>query len=123
MQTNIEELEVNGVKYVKKDSVQTPALSKSGYAIVRCYTAGVFMGHIQEKDMAKGTATLKDARRLWYWAGASSLSQLAMEGTQSPKECKFPCAVNEISLGGVIEIIPVTEKALASINSVSVWKQ
>lgn len=122
MQTNIQEVEINGLKYILKDSVKHEMLSKSGYAIVRCYTAGVFMGYIQESDMAKGTAKLKDARRLWYWAGAASLSQLAMEGTASPKECKFPCAVAEISLGGVIEIIPVTEKAFDSINKIPAWK-
>ena len=116
-------MEINGIKYVQKDSVQSQALSKSGYAIVRCYTAGVFMGYVAESDMAKGTAKLKDARRMWYWAGAASLSQLAMEGTSSPKDCKFPCAVTEIALGGVIEIIPVTEKAYKSISEVKVWQQ
>ena len=66
---------------------------------------------------------LKNARRLWYWAGAASLSQLAMEGTKKPDECKFPCAVLSISLAQVIEIIPCTAKALDSINGVPIWKQ
>jgi hypothetical protein len=123
---NIEhnEVEVNGVKYIRKDSVtETPALNKAGYAIVRCISAGVFMGHVAESDLAKGTVKLKDARRLWYWSGAASLSQLATDGTVKPKDCKFPCAVAEISLTQVIEVIPVTSKAFDSINSVPVWKQ
>lgn len=124
MNTEINEVEINGVKYVRKDSVtETPVLNKSGYAIVRCISAGVFMGHVFESDLSKGTVKLKDARRLWYWSGAASLSQLATDGTAKPKDCKFPCAVSEVSLAQVIEVIPVTSKAFESINSVAVWKQ
>jgi len=124
MNTEINEVEINGVKYIRKDSVTaTPALNKDGYAIVRCISAGVFMGYVAESDLSKGVVKLKDARRLWYWSGAASLSQLATDGTAKPGECKFPCAVAEISVAQVIEVIPVTAKALASINSVAVWKQ
>lgn len=119
--TEINEVEVNGIKYVRKGS-ESPVLNKDGYVIARCQSAGVFMGHLIESDMSKGTCTLQNARRIWYWAGAASLSQLAMEGTSTPKDCKFPIAVTKIMLGGVVEIIPCTEKAVNSINSVPVWK-
>ena len=124
MNTEINEVEINGVKYIRKDSVtETPKFSKSGYAIIRCQSAGVFMGQVAEKDLTKGDVNLKNARRLWYWSGAASLSQLATDGTSKPKDCKFPCAVAEIQLAGVIEIIPVTERAFDSINGVAIWKQ
>lgn len=72
----------------------------------------------------KGTeAVLKDSRRLWYWSGAASLSQLAVEGTKKPKECKFPIAMPEQEVTGVLEVIPVTDVAKASIDSVPVWAQ
>jgi hypothetical protein len=66
---------------------------------------------------------LKNARRLWYWSGASSLSQLAMEGVKRPNECKFPCEVDSVTLLEAIEILDVTENAKASIAGVPVWKQ
>jgi len=123
MNTEINEVEINGVKYVRKDSIQNqPELSKSGYAIIRCIAAGVFLGFVAESNIAAQTVTLKNARRLWYWSGAASLSQLAMDGTSNPKDCKFPCEVSQISLAQVIEIIPVTEKALESLKGVSIWK-
>ena len=66
---------------------------------------------------------MRNARRLWYWDGASSLSQLAMEGVKRPENCKFPCAVDKVTLMGVIEILDVTQAAKDSIDRVKVWQQ
>lgn len=89
--------------------------------IVRTENAGVFAGEILEVNEVTRRCDLKNARRVWYWDGAASLSELAMEGTSKPGECKFPCAVKEITLFGVIEIIKMTDKAIKSFNSVPVW--
>ena len=93
---------------------------KLKYVIVRTYSAGVFAGEIQSR---KGTeVVMLNARRLWKWSGAASLSQMAMEGTSSPGGCKFPVAVNRVELLGVIEILDVTEAARRSIEGVPVWR-
>lgn len=89
------------------------------YVIVRTYSAGVFAGHLKSRDGKE--VTLRNARRLWYWDGAATLSQMAMEGTSKPDECKFPCEVAEITLTEAIEILLVTEIAKESIKSVPVW--
>ena len=88
--------------------------------IVRANGAGVFLGEIKEKDGNRVVMT--NARRLWYWEGAASLSQLAQEGPSAPQKCKFPCAVDEIEVFNVIEILSVTERAAKIIDSVKVWK-
>lgn len=90
------------------------------YYIIRTDHAGVFAGYIKAREGSE--ATLVDVRRLWYWAGAASLSQLAMEGTRKPRDCKFTVVVPEITVLGVIEIIPCTDKAEQSIKGVSVWR-
>jgi hypothetical protein len=54
--------------------------------------------------------------------GAASLSQLAVEGTKNPSECKFPIEVPQIDLPEVIEILSVTQKAKDSIASVPIWQ-
>lgn len=87
--------------------------------IVRTYSAGVHFGTLVGRDGKE--VVLHNARRIWYWAGAASLSQLAVDGTSKPKECKFPTAVPEIVLTEAIEIIPVTDTAAASIDGVPVW--
>lgn len=68
-------------------------------------------------------AKLKNSRRLWYWSGAASLSQLAVEGTKKPKECKFPVVMPEQEVSEVLEIIPMTPAAAKSLSEVPVWEQ
>ena len=89
--------------------------------IIRADRAGVFFGTLKEKNGTE--VVLSDARRLWYWDGAASISQLAVNGTVRPDNCKFTIAVPEITILGVIEIIPCTNKAIDSIEGVSEWKR
>jgi hypothetical protein len=91
------------------------------YVIVRTYSAGVFAGELESRNGRE--VVLLNARRLWYWSGAASLSQLAMEGVKKPYECKFPCEVNKVELLEVIEILDTTIEAEKSIKEVTVWKE
>ena len=89
------------------------------YVIVRTYSAGCFAGLLVQRNGKE--VTLKQARRLWYWAGAASLSQLAVKGTSRPRDCKFPVAVSSIDLTEAIEIIDCTPEARANIEAVPEW--
>lgn len=93
--------------------------------IIRASRAGVFFGTLVSKtDTPAGVEVeLKDSRRLWYWDGAASLSQLATEGTTSPGNCKFTVTVPQHTVMQVIEIIPCSDEAIKSIESVRVWKR
>ncbi len=121
MKTDIETIKVNGVEYVRLDSCAkaSPALCDD-YFIVRTYSAGVFAGQIKSRQGAE--CVMVNARRLWYWKGAASLSQLATEGVKCPEECKFPCEVPEVTLTGVVEVLRCTEAAQESIKAVAVWE-
>lgn len=88
--------------------------------IVRSDKAGVFFGEIKERNGDEVTMT--NVRRIWYWSGAASLSQLAVDGVSKPKDCKFTVYVKEMIILGIIEIIPCTEKAIKSIEGVEEWK-
>lgn len=90
------------------------------FYIVRADRAGVFFGHIRERVGSEVTMT--NVRRLWYWSGACSLSQMAVDGVKNPNECKFTVVVPEMTILGVIEIIPVSEAAVKSIEAVKPWK-
>ena len=92
---------------------------KSKDVIIRTRSAGVFAGQLE--SLKDNTATLTNARRLWYWSGAASLSQLSVEGVKNPGSCKFPVTVPSVILPEVIEVLPVSAKARASIDSVPVW--
>jgi len=116
------EIQINGETYIKKE-----LMSVSGdkpMVMIRTYSAGVFYGILDRKEstLAGMEVTILNARRVWQWSGAASLSQLSQEGTSNPDGCKFPMAVNSIDLVA-IEIIQMTEKAVKSLNSVKVWNQ
>ena len=96
-------------------------MQKKPYVIVRTYSAGVFAGTLENREGKE--VTLSNARRLWYWEGAASLSQLAMEGVKKPESCKFPQEVDEILLTEAIEILSVTPEAQSNISKVPVWKK
>jgi len=123
MKTNIEKIEVNGIAYIREDSATPRLASLEGmaYVVIRSRDSGCHAGYLAARD---GTnVVLKDSRRLWFWSGASTLSQLAMEGVKKPKACKFPCKVAELEVFNICEIILATEEARKSIQGVPVWEQ
>lgn len=89
--------------------------------IIRGNRSGVKFGTLVAQNGSE--VTLENARRIWYWSGAASLSQLAMDGTSNPTNCKFTVTVDSITILDAIEIIPCTDKAIKSIEEVSVWKR
>lgn len=88
--------------------------------IIRGDRSGVEFGELVEQNGSE--VTLKNARRLWYWNGAASLSQLATDGTKRPQDCKFTVTVSSITILDAVEIIPCTDKAIKSIEEVDEWK-
>ena len=88
--------------------------------IVRSTNAGVFFGILVEKN--NDEVVLRNCRCTWYWEGAASILELAVNGTCKPNGCKFTVSVEEICILEIIEIIPCTKKAIESIESVSIWK-
>lgn len=93
------------------------------FVIIRTYAMGVFAGILDEQS-TETVKILRDARRIWYWDGAATLSQLAIDGTSNPANCKFPEAVPRVELTSPqgFEVLDVTGKAKASILGVPVWK-
>lgn len=118
------EITINGEVYVLKSSIpaqSAPKLDGMSYCIVRTYSAGVFAGYLEKREGKE--AVIRNVRRIWYWDGACSLSQLAKDGTAAPDKCKFAVEVDRILVTEVIEIIECTEKAMKSIQGVPEWKK
>lgn len=90
------------------------------YYIIRGDRSGVFFAQIESRDGTE--AVLLNCRRLWYWDGAASISQLAMEGVKRPNNCKFTVTVSRMTITDMIEFIPCTPKAVQSIQAVKEWK-
>jgi hypothetical protein len=90
------------------------------HVVIRSAQSGAWLGTLVERDA--DTVELADARRLWYWDGAATLSQLALEGVARPRSCKFPPEVAHVIVLGVCEIIDATDEAVASVDAVPAWR-
>lgn len=112
------EITIDGVVYAPKNET-AEKLDGMDYQIIRGDRSGVFAGYVSTVDGQR--TVVKKARRLWYWDGAASLSQLAKDGTSKPSKCKFPCEVESIEVLDTIERLSVTEKARKSIAGVAIW--
>ena len=91
--------------------------------ILRSPEAGVFYGEMEKEIDGTRIVKLNNARQIWYWEGAATLLQLSKNGTTKPKECKVTVSVDEITICNVAEIIPCTEQAMKSIDSIPEWKE
>lgn len=119
---DVKTISIDGVEYVRKDAVTEAAKTLNGmpYVIVRTYSAGVFAGYLEKREGKE--AVIRNARRIWYWSGAASLSQMALEGVSNPKACKFSVVVSREEVTEAIEILSCTEAARKNIEGVDIWK-
>jgi hypothetical protein len=89
------------------------------YVIVRTCSAGVHAGTLVSRKGKE--VVLKNTRRIWFWNGAASLSEMAISGVKKPCECKFSVTIPENTLTEAIEIMPCTKTSIASIKGVPEW--
>lgn len=122
-----ETIMIDDQKYVRADCVNQPEEKLDGMerCIIRSYGAGVFLGYVSEKESELNgvNIVLKNAKRIHYWDGACSLTQLALEGTKAPQNCRITEAVDSQFIANVIEVIPVTKKASKNLDEVPIWKK
>lgn len=78
------------------------------FVLVRTYSAGVHFGTLEEKNGQE--IRLSNARRLWSWTGALSLSEIAMKGVKLA-DSKISVPVDEIILTQATEIIVVNKNS------------
>jgi hypothetical protein len=80
-----------GVHMATKQRKAT-STTRRPYVIVRGRDSGVHAGELV--SVKNKTVVLRNARRIWYWSGAASLSELAVYGASKPEECKFGARVD-----------------------------
>lgn len=76
------------------------------YVLVRTYSAGVHFGFLKSQNGKE--VVLTDARRLWQWEGAFTLSAVAENGISGGR---ISTPVSEILLTEAIEVIPTSHTA------------
>lgn len=81
-------------------------IQNGDFVLIRTQTAGVHFGTLVDRDGQE--VHLSNARRLWSWTGALSLSEIAMKGIDV-QNSKISIAVDEIILPQATEIIGVNK--------------
>jgi len=95
-------------------ATKTKKNPSTGIVLVRTYSAGVHFGKLKSRNGTE--ATLTDARRIWRWRGANTLSEVATKGV-AQEYTRISEPVPEILLTQAVEIIPVSGEALATMGS------
>ena len=121
-------------KTVKKPSPKKPATPKlprlapasivGEYVIARCSAAGVHAGIVESTDAHH--TVLRDARRIWYWTGAASLSEIAAHGLNPAKSSgsKIAAPVPKLRLrdGDIAELIVCLPEGRKSVEGAATWR-
>ena len=86
------------------------------YVIVRATGAGVHAGYLVEQD--RDLVRLRNARRCrrYYSGEVGDCTDLALEGITPGSESQIRPVLASITLTGVHEVIPATEKSRVSIE-------
>jgi hypothetical protein len=122
------EIELNGEVYIRKDSINTTpgniehwiTKNKEGktLCVVRTYSAGVFYGWVNYEDADGFNIEIFEAVRIWKWDGAFTLSEVATNGVKQTENCKFGVELPVVKINRWIELIPMSEKAITSLNKI-----
>ena len=88
--------------------------------IARINRAGVFHGTLAAKDAE--TTTMTDVRRIYYWQGPISVTDMSVTGVKAGSEVTLPAKRVEFETAKVIELIECSAEASKSIESIEPWK-
>jgi hypothetical protein len=122
----VDELVIDGVTYVPKETISKTVFNKEGKqaVLIRSRDAGVHFGYLEWQDFTPSgkVVTLSNTRRVYYWDGAASLSQMALDGVSKPEKCKISVILESNEIINVIETLPLSTKAVDNLYSVKIWK-
>jgi len=111
---------IDGVVYVEKE---TQTELHKDFVLIRSYASGVHFGVLKsQRDTLQGLeVTLSNSRRIHYWEGAASLSQVAMEGVNAEKS-RVAMTLPVFTVQSVIETIPLSKAAFENLSNQPIWK-
>lgn len=118
---DMEKIVINGKTYVPEEMAQAVNTEGMRYVIVRTYSAGVHIWYLADQSEDGKRVKLIDSRRVWYWRGAFTLSEISYNGVSDPDNCKFSIAIPEIVLTEAIEIIPCSISAMNILKAVKAY--
>jgi hypothetical protein len=99
---------------------------KKLYVIVRAKDSGVHVGTLLDDGVKSGWVVLENSRRIWYWAGASTIDEIAVYGLNPERAHHSKIAVSvprkRIRYSDVCEIVECEAAGRASIDGIPPWR-
>ena len=118
-----DQIEINGVMYepVKKLAEKIEGLTP---VLIRSAESGVHFGLLKREEFTQSgkVVWLTNSRRVHYWSGAASLSQMAVDGIGNPEKSRVSVVVKEIEIVNVIETIKLSDRAFQNLKNQPEWK-
>lgn len=89
--------------------------------LIRSYAAGVFFGTLEKEEytLAGKVVVLSNSRRIHYWEGAASLSQVALDGIKNGRVAMVEPMKEVVN---VIETTLLSDVAISNLENQPVWK-
>lgn len=85
--------------------------------LIRANGAGVYFGTLEK--MEGNQVKVANVRNIWRWTGATCLSQIANEGVTGDK---IGPVVSSMVINNVIQVMPLTDAAIANLENQPEWK-
>lgn len=100
-------------------SILQPLIGKK--VLIRSYSSGIHFGTIEQAEPLQDRliVQLANSRRIHYWNGACSCSQIAEDGIG---DGRVALSLPNLVVADVIEIIPLSERATSNLESQAIWK-
>ena len=89
--------------------------------LIRSYASGVHFGTLEKEEftLSGKVVILSNCRRIHYWEGAASLSQVAVDGIAKGR---VAMSLPLIEVVNVIETIPLSDTATKNLEEQPIWK-
>lgn len=112
----------NNVNVTEEKIVDSEGIEMSNFVLVRTESAGVHVGIVKDYNDETGVITLTQSRRIHYWKGACSCTEIALNGIADTADSRIALILPIIKLRGWIEIIPMTKKAAKCLMEAPTWE-
>lgn len=70
----------------------------------------------------KNELTLKNVRKFYYFSGANTCEDLAVNGALNANSCKMTVEIPELVISEFVQILPCTKEAIKQNKSIPVWQ-
>lgn len=113
-----------GARSGAKRPADDGAIAPGEYVIARCRDAGVHAGYLVSTD--EHHTVLRNVRRIWYWTGAASLSEIAVYGLNPSKRSDSKIGaverIKRLRDADICELTVCCDEGRASVEGMPVWR-